>query len=325
MEVKGGAHQAAPKAHEPPTVEGYQIVMAQPNLSHLASFVAVARLRSFQRAAREMNLSTSAVSHAIRNLEGRLGVSLFNRTTRNVVLTEAGEHLLARLQPLLSHLEEAIDEIDAFRIQPAGRLRINMSPVIAHMVLVPLLARFLATFPEISLEIVDDDGFIDIAASGFDAGVRLPENIPDDMVAVSVGKSCRFAVVTTRTWLDGNGPLHHPNDLLAHECVRYRFSGGRRVKWKFEKGDERLEIDPKGRITVGDHDLALSAALDGIGPALLFEDVVRDALSTGRLVRVLEDWCPLFPGPMLYHPQQKRVSSALRALIEMVRHCEGGP
>lgn len=166
--------------------------MTQAQLNHLSIFVAVARNRSFQRGAAETNLSASAVSHAIRSLEERLGISLFNRTTRSVALTEAGEHLLARLQPALNEVSEAIDEMNVFRDRPSGRLKINTSRIAAQMVIVPLMARFLEAFPEISLEIVDDNGLVDIVATGFDAGLRFPDNVPEDMVAISVGRSfCR--------------------------------------------------------------------------------------------------------------------------------------
>jgi DNA-binding transcriptional LysR family regulator len=160
---------------------------------------------------------------------------------------------------------------------------------------------------------------VDIVASGFDAGLRFPESVPEDMIAAPVGKTCRFAVVVSPQWLDKNGPIHEPNDLLSHECVRYRFPSGRLFKWEFEKAGERIDIDPKGRIMVGNLDLATTAALEGIGPACVVEESASTALADGRLVRVLEDWCSPFPGPVLYYPQQRRISSALKAFIEMAR------
>ncbi len=291
--------------------------MAPPTLPHLVTFLAVARLLSFQKASRELNLSTSAVSHAIRTLEERLGVSLFNRTTRSVALTEAGEHLLGRLEPLLNDVGGVVDEMNLFRDRPSGRLRINTSRYAAHLVVVPLMARFLAAFPDITLDIVDDNGIVDIVGAGFDAGIRFLESVPEDMVVVPLGRDCRFAAVATPSWFDANGPVLHPNDLLPHECVRYRFPSGRIFRWEFEKEGQRVDLDVKGRVSVGDQDLALAAAIDSIGPAFLFEDVAQEAIASGRLVRVLDDWCPRFAGPVLYYPQQRRVSSALRTFIDM--------
>jgi DNA-binding transcriptional LysR family regulator len=293
--------------------------MAAPNLPHLLTFLAVAKQLNFQKASNELNLSTSAVSHAIRTLEDRLGVSLFNRTTRSVALTAAGEHFLNRLEPLLSGVGDVIDEMNLFRDRPSGHLRINTSRYAAHLVVVPLMARFLAAFPDISLDIVDDNGIVDIVGSGFDAGIRFMERVPEDMVVVPLGGECRFATVVTPSWFASHEPVLHPNDLLSHECVRYRFPSGRTFHWEFEKEGQRIDLDVRGRISVGDQDLALAAATDGIGPAFIFEDVARDAIASGQLVRVLEDWCPPFPGPMLYYPQQRRVCSALRTFIDMAR------
>lgn len=289
------------------------------NLSHLAAFSAVARLGSFRKAGEELSLSTSAVSYAIRNLEERLGVNLFNRTTRSVALTEAGHRLAERLQPVLDGLGDALDEMNHFRGSAAGTLRINTSRAASYLLLMPLAARFLADYPDIRLEIGEDDSFVDIVKSGFDAGVRLLEAVPEDMVAVPIGPPLRSVVVASPGYLQGREPPRAPADLLRHECVRYRFPSGRYYKWEFEKDGEKMEIDVPGRIALSDVHAEVRAACDGIGIGYVPENYVAGLLASGRLVRLLDDWCPTFSGFMLYYPRQRRVSSALRAFIDMAR------
>ncbi|QVQ27306.1 LysR family transcriptional regulator [Achromobacter deleyi] len=293
--------------------------MLPDNLSHLAAFSAVARLGSFRKAGEELGLSTSAVSYAIRNLEERLGVNLFNRTTRSVALTEAGQRLAERLQPVLHDLGDALEEMNQFRGTASGTLRINTSRAASYMLLMPLAAQFLAAYPDIRLEIGEDDSFVDIVGSGFDAGVRLLEAVPEDMVAVPIGPRLRAAVVAAPAYLQGRDPPRHPSELMRHECVRYRFPSGRYYKWEFEKDGVAVEIDVPGRIALSDVHAEVRAAVDGIGIGCVPESYVMGLLQAGRLVRVLEDWCPLVPGFMLYYPRQRRVSSALRAFIDMAR------
>jgi DNA-binding transcriptional LysR family regulator len=293
--------------------------MPQPNLSHLGLFAAVARHASFQRAAAEAGMSTSAVSHAIRGLEERLGVGLFNRTTRSVALTEAGQRLLERLQPALRDLGDALDEMNNFRTTPSGTLRINTSHVAAQMLIAPMLARFLAAYPEIHLEVAADDGLVDIVAGGFDAGIRFQEDVPEDMVGVRFGGVQRFAVVGAPAYFARHPPPQHPSDLARHACIRHRFPSGRIFKWEFERDGTWLEIDPTGPVTLTDQDTEARAMLDGVGLAFTFERMAAAALRDGRLVRVLDDWCPEYPGFMLYYPRQRRMSSALRAFIDFMR------
>jgi len=294
--------------------------MQRPNLSHLDVFAAIARHGSFRRAAAEAGMSTSAVSHAIRGLEERLGVSLFNRTTRSVALTEAGQRLLERLQPALRDVGDALEEMDNFRAVPSGTLRINTSHVAALLLLAPLMQRFLAAYPEIHLEVVEDDGLVDIVASGFDAGVRFHESVPEDMVGVRFGAAQRFIVVGTPDYFRQRPAPRHPGDLAGHDCIRHRFPSGRMFKWEFDKGGERFEIDVAGRLTLGSQYMILRAALDGLGLAYLFEGLATEALGEGRLVQALGDWSPTYdPGFMLYYPRQRRMPSALRAFIDMVR------
>jgi DNA-binding transcriptional LysR family regulator len=293
--------------------------MRPDNLSHLAAFAAVARHASFRKAGAELTLSTSAISYAIRGLEERLGVTLFHRTTRSVSLTEAGQRLLERLQPALADVNEALEEMNNFRATPAGTLRINMPRVTAQLLLPDLLPRFLATYPDIHFEAVDNDSLVDIVALGFDAGIRFLEAVPEDMIAVPIGGEQRGACVASPEYFATHGIPKHPNDLFQHDCIRFRFPSGRLYKWEFEQGATKLDLDVRGRVTFGDFRLSVEAALTGIGVTLVLEDQVTDLLREGKLVRVLEDWCPPYPGFMLYYPRQRRVTSALRAFVEFVR------
>jgi len=293
--------------------------MRPDNLSHLAAFAAVARHASFRKAGAELTLTTSAISYAIRSLEERLGVVLFHRTTRSVSLTEAGQRLLERLAPALADVGEALEEMNNFRATPAGTLRINMPRVTAQLLLPGLLPRFLALYPDIHFEAVDNDGLIDIVALGFDAGIRFHEHVPEDMIAVPVGGQQRGACVASPDYIARRGVPEHPNDLFQHDCIRFRFPSGRLYKWEFEQGSKKFELDVRGRVTLGDLRLALDAAVAGIGFTLVLDDQVTELVADGRLVRVLEDWCPPYPGFVLYYPRQRRVTSALRAFIEFVR------
>ncbi|MTV38124.1 LysR family transcriptional regulator [Duganella radicis] len=289
------------------------------NLSHLAVFAAVARHGSFRKAAAELALSASAVSYAVRTLEDRLGVGLFNRTTRSVALTEAGKHLLERLQPALGGVNLALEEMNMFRASPAGTLRINSSRDAAVMVIGPLIRRYLDAYPDISLDIVSDDGLIDIVERGFDLGIRYEEHVPEDMIAVPVWPAQRFVVVGSPEYFERHGVPRHPDDLARHNCVRYRFPRGNYYKWELGKGDIKLEVGVPGRLSVGDSQLALRAALDGVAITFLPEFRLLPFIASGQLVCVLEDWCPPTTGLMMYYPRQRRMSSALRAFIDMAR------
>jgi|SRR6516165_915146 DNA-binding transcriptional LysR family regulator len=298
--------------------------MQKPNLSHLVIFAALARHSSFQKTAAEVGMSTSAVSHAIHGLEERLGVSLFNRTTRSVALTDAGQRLLERLQPALRDVGDAIEEMNNFRATPAGTVRINTSRAAVRLLVSPLIRRFVAAYPEIHLEIVDEDGLVDVVGTGFDAGIRFEEKVPEDMVGIRIGPSQRWVVVGAPSYFERRPRPDRPSDLLLHECIRHRFPSGRLLKWKFEKDDAKVEIEVKGRVTLGDQSLTAQAALDGIGLSFVFEDFVKSAIEDGRLIRVLSDWCPSFPGFLLYYPRQRRMSSALRAFIDMAKTYHSG-
>ncbi len=293
--------------------------MATDNLSHLAAFAAVARHRSFRRAGAELALSTSAVSYAIRALEERLGVGLFHRTTRSVALTEAGQRLLERLQPALGQVHDALEEMNQFRAAPAGLLRINATRAAVPTQLGPRLARFLHAHPDVRLELTENDGLVDVVAEGFDAGVRLHEFVPEDMVAVPLGPALRGVIVASPDYLRRHAAPQLPRDLRQHECIRFRFASGHLYKWQFERGAETMEIDVQGRLTLSEQTTIVRAVLDGIGLAYVLEDAARPYLDDGRMVAVLEQWSPPFPGFVLYYPRQRQMTSALRAFVDMVR------
>ena len=293
--------------------------MATDNLTHLAAFAAVARHRSFRRAGAELALSTSAVSYAIRALEERLGVGLFHRTTRSVALTEAGQRLLDRLQPALGQVHDALEEMNHFRAAPAGLLRINATRAAVHTELGPRLASFLRAHADVRLEVAQDDGLVDIVAEGYDAGVRLHEFVPEDMVAVPLGPPLRGLIVASPGYLRDRALPQHPRDLVDHECVRFRFASGHLYKWQFERDGQALDIDVPGRLTLGDQHTVLQAVLDGLGLAYVLEDAARPYLDDGRLVAVLQDWSEPFAGWVLYYPRQRQMSSALRAFVDMLR------
>jgi DNA-binding transcriptional LysR family regulator len=293
--------------------------VATDNLTHLAAFAAVARHRSFRRAGAELALSTSAVSYAIRALEERLGVGLFHRTTRSVALTEAGQRLLDRLQPALGQVHDALEEMNHFRAAPAGLLRINATRAAVHTQLGPRRAHFLRVHPDVRLEVAQDDGLVDIVAEGYDAGVRLHEFVPEDMVAVPLGPPLRGLIVASPAYLQGRVVPLHPRELVEHECVRFRFASGHLYKWQFERDGQTLDIEVPGRLTLGDQHTILQAVLDGLGLAYVLEDAARPYLDDGRLVAVLQDWSEPFAGWVLYYPRQRQMSSALRAFVDMLR------
>jgi DNA-binding transcriptional LysR family regulator len=289
------------------------------NLSHLAVFAAVARHGSFRKAAAELSLSASAASYAVRTLEDRLGVGLFNRTTRSVSLTEAGRHLLERLQPALGSVSTALEEMNLFRASPAGTLRINTFRDAALVVVAPLIERFLRMYPDIRLDIVSDDGLVDIVGQGFDLGIRYEESVPEDMVALPVGPPQRFLVIGAPAYFKRHGKPKHPDELMRHECIRYRFRSGAYYKWELAKDGVQLEVDVPGRLSVGDSELILRAALEGVALGFLPDHKVAAHVAAGKLVSVLEDWCPPMTGMMMYYPRQRQMTSALRAFIDLAR------
>lgn len=300
--------------------------MSKASLADLQAFATVARLRSFRRAASELGVSPSALSHALRGLESRLEVRLLNRTTRSVAPTEAGERLLARLSPALLNLHEALEEINAFRTSPLGTLRINAPRAAMDAILAPRVARFLATHPGMKVEIRSDETLSDIVAEGFDAGVRFGERLARDMVAVPLGPSQRLVAVASPDYLARRGTPRHPRELADHDCIRIRFADGRLYRWEFAKGRTRLEVEVDGPLVVSTGEAAtmLRAAEAGLGIAFVFDHDAAPALADGRLTAVLDAWCPRFPGYYLYYPSRKLMPAGLKAFVAQLREEAAG-
>ncbi len=293
--------------------------MALPGLPALDAFLVVARHGSFRRAAIERGVSPSALSHAIRGLEEALGVRLFNRTNRSVRITAAGEHLLRRIGPALGDIAEAVEQLGLYRDRAAGTLRLNVPRNAAELVVKPVMARFLAAYPDITLEVVSDDGMADIVAGGFDAGIRAGQHLGQDMISVPVGPPLRFAVVGSPVYFASRDAPRVPQDLRAHACIGRRYPSGARYAWVFTEGDETFEIDVSGPLIADDRVLIIAAALEGIGLAHIHEALVTDHLARGNLVRVLENWCPALPTFFLYYAGRRQLPTPLRAFIDMVR------
>lgn len=288
--------------------------------TELTAFLTVARERSFRRAALRLGLSPSSLSHMIRDLETRLGARLLNRTTRSVAVTEAGQALLARLEPALAEIEGAVAAVGARTDRPSGRLRLNLSRVAAHMILAPELGRFARTYPDILLELTIDDALTDVVAEGFDAGIRVGERVQKDMVAVRLTPDLRLAIVATPAYFARHQPPQTPRDLSAHACLNYRWpETGALYRWPFHGPDGPVEVAVTGPLSVNDTDLILAACLDSAGLACLPESAVAEPLADGRLVRVLADWCRPFPGFFLYYPGRSPTPPALKALVGFLR------
>jgi DNA-binding transcriptional LysR family regulator len=285
----------------------------------LECFAAVARARSFRRAARELRISVSGLSQRLRDLEERLGVRLLNRTTRSVAPTEAGVLLLGRIAPALRELADGVAAVRAFGTAPSGRLRINAPAPAVDLVLRPMVPAFLERFPDIVLEIVVEPGLVDIVAQGFDAGIRYEEHLAQDMIAVSLGPPERYVVVAAPALLARTGVPREPHDLLGRPCLSVVFPGGAVLPWEFEKDGRVLRLAPPARLTATHTGLLLAAAEAGLGFLMTFEGHVRPAVDAGRLVTLLDDWCPTFPGPFLYYPSRRHPPPALAAFIAFVR------
>ena len=281
----------------------------------------IAEQQSFTKAAKQLGISRSALSHAIRGLEERLGVRLLARTTRSVAPTEAGRQLISRLRPALGEVESVIDQIVDRSDHPAGRVRLLVSPLSARMVLAPKLAPFSRQYPDIMLEVTTTrEGRTDLVAKGFDAGIHLGESIQKDMVTVRVSRDQRLAVVGAPSYFVSHPPPKSPQDLLDHCCINLRVSVSTGpYSWHFEKNGKVLAVDLRGPLLLDDADLMLRAAIDGLGLTFSFEEYVEPQLATGELVRVLEDWCQPFAGYFLYYPSRRQQPAALSALIETRR------
>jgi DNA-binding transcriptional LysR family regulator len=293
------------------------------DLSDLNLFLAVCRAGGFREAARATGLSPSGISEAMRRLEARLGLRLLNRTTRSVVPTDAGRALLERLEPALNEVQAALDAVHGSHGRPSGTLRLNVPLAASRLVLPAIVPRFLAAYPDITLEVTAEDSFVDVLAAGCDAGIRYEERLEQDMIAVPIGPRVqRMAAAASPSYLARHGQPAHPSALLEHACLGGRFAGGPVVQWDFEQGDEKLAIKPRGPLIVRigiTADLLVDAALAGTGIVYLFEDWLRPQLDSGALMPVLETWWPSFPGPYLYYPGRRLVPPPLRAFIDFIR------
>jgi DNA-binding transcriptional LysR family regulator len=284
-------------------------------LRDLAAFAAVARTLNFRRAAVEQQVSVSSLSQRLRSMEERLGVRLLNRTTRSVALTEAGAMLLERIGPAMRDVTAALNQVRGLRDVPSGHLRINAPSPVVDLVLGPMVAPFLEQFPQIELQIVVESSLIDIVEKGFDAGVRYSERLAQDMIAVPLGGRQRYAVVASPDFVASHGRPEQPRDLLNFPCIRTRFDSGVMLDWEFEKDGRVVKVSPRGPLTSNYSRLQLRSVFDGLGYHLTFEGYVRDAIKSGALVSVLEDWCPSFPGPFLYYPSRRQPPPALAAFL----------
>ena len=292
------------------------------DLGDLTAFVAVTRAGGFRDGARAVGRSASSLSDAVRRLESKLGVRLLNRSTRSIALTEAGQRLLDRLEPALGEVEAALDVVNGFRDRPAGTLRLNVPVSAARLVLPAIVPPFLAAYPEIRLDIVAEDGFVDVLAAGCDAGIRYDERLEQDMIAVPIGpREQRFATAASPAYLDRHGRPSHPQELLGHACLRGRFESGAMIVWEYERDGQTVRIDPSGPLVVragAATDLAVQAAIAGSGVIYLFEDWLGPHLASGALEAVLEPWWLRFPGPFLYYPGRRYLPAPLRAFVDFI-------
>ena len=297
------------------------------DLSDLNAFLAVARAKGFRDGARASGSSASGLSEAVRRLETQLGVRLLNRTTRSVVPTEAGQRLLERLGPALNEVHAALDVVNGFRNRPAGTLRLNVPVSAARLTLPAIVPPFLAAYPDIRLEVIAEDSFIDVLAAGCDAGIRYGERLEKDMVAVPIGPRVqRFATAAAPAYLERHGRPQHPRDLLSHACLRGRFTSGAMAPWEFECDGEVVQVDPSGPLLVQvgtATDLAVEASIAGTGILYLFEDWLRPHLDSGALEPVLEPWWQRFSGPFLYYPGRRLLPAPLRAFVDFIRPSAG--
>jgi DNA-binding transcriptional LysR family regulator len=290
------------------------------HLNVLAAFLTIAEERSFTRAAKRLGISRSALSHAVRSLEERLGVRLLARTTRSVAPTDAGAQLIARLRPALGDVESILDQLVGLRERPAGRVRLLVTPLSAAMVLAPRLVTFARRFPDIVLDVATtQEGRTELVAGGFDAGIHLGESIQRDMVAVRVSRDQRLAVVGSPGYFASHSRPGSPHDLPTHRCINLRGGSAGPYRWEFEKNGEAVVVDVNGPLVVDDADLMIRAAIDGLGLTFSFEEYVAPQIASGALVRVLEEWCPPFAGYFLYYPGRRQQPAALSALIETLR------
>lgn len=293
------------------------------DIQDLLAFVAVVNAGGFREGARLSGKSASSLSDAVRRMESRLGVRLLNRTTRSVVPTEAGARLMERIVPALGEVESALDVVNDFRDRPSGTLRLNVPVSAARLILPQIITPFLQAHPDIRMEVVTEESFVDMIAAGCDAGIRYDDRLEQDMIAVPIGPRIqRFATAASPAYLDARGRPEHPRDLLNHSCLRGKFPSGSIPLWEYERDGEEVRVEPTGPLTVrigGAVDLAVQTAIDGLGIVSLFEDWLRPHLDSGALEPVLEPWWPSFSGPFLYYPGRRYVPSPLRAFLDFIQ------
>lgn len=295
------------------------------DLADLSAFAAICRRGSFRLAATELGVSTSALSHALRNLEDRLGVKLLNRTTRSVAQTEAGSRLAAQLDQSFGEIGEALSELDRYRSAPLGGLRINVPRDASRLLLSPVLARYLDDCPGVKIEVVVDNNMVDIVKAGFDAGIRFGDTVPQDMVCTPLTPPLRWVVVGAPAYFGRHGTPKTPEDLLRHACIRLRLGDQTLYRWELGQPPHAHAIDVPGALIVNETDMALDAALDGIGLAYCLERYAEPHLRAGRLRRVLDEWSPAGAPLVMYYPSRRQLAPALSRLIEAIRGANGLP
>ncbi len=294
--------------------------MRREELADLNAFLTVAEAQSFTRAAAKLGTSQSSLSHTIRRLEARLGVRLLTRTTRSVAPTEAGERLLGTLRPALDSIGAELASLGELREKPAGTIRVTTSEHAAHAVLWPALERLLLDYPDIHVELSIDSSLTDIVTERFDAGVRLGEALAKDMIAVRISPDLRMIVVASPAYLKGRPLPRTPHDLAEHQCINLRFlSGGGLYAWELQRDGREVRVRVDGQITCNNVSMIVRAAVSGFGLAYVMEDHVREHLASGRLVQLLDEWCPSFPGYHLYYPSRREPSAAFSLLVDALR------
>ncbi|NKM43605.1 LysR family transcriptional regulator [Rhizobium leguminosarum bv. viciae] len=293
--------------------------MEHASLKELEAAIAIARRGTFRAAAIDLGMSTTALSHTIGRLEAGLGVRLFNRTTRSVSLTDAGRLFVQQVGPTLQDLHAALDLVRSHRETPSGTIRINAAPFAARAIISPLVLEFLRRYPDMNVDIVTEGKMVDIVKDGFDLGVRVEGLVPSDMIAVSLGRPQRHAVVGSPEYFEKHGKPMVPPDLLNHRCIRVRLPDGSLFRWRFEKDGEPVQIDVRGPIALDEASLTRTAVLESAGVGYLFEQDILSDIEAGRVVRVLEDWTPPYPGLCLYYPGRRNLSAGVRAFLDLAR------
>lgn len=288
-------------------------------LNDLIAFSAIAAHRSFRLAALEVGQSPSALSHMMRGLEKNLGVRLLNRTSRSVALSEAGEYLLANLGPMLDDMTDVLGSLDRFKGAPSGRLRLNAPEVGARVLLERIIPEYMRRYPDTEIDLCIENRPVDIIADGFDAGVRMGYSVPQDMIAVRFDEEDRFLPLASPDYLARNGTPEHPRDLLTHSCIRNRLPNGKLYRWEFERDDDKMTIDVKGPLTLNHMQVMIEAGADGLGIIYTLERAARPHVASGKLVPILEPWCPAVDGLSLYYSGHRQVPSCLRAFIDVMK------